>query len=149
MVSLFQQLAESKQAEIVRIQPILSSVQTKSDNFNKAYKNLQRAQRNAGQIVDLLQDRYYWGDFLAQMRTALITAEGQIEKKMSAQKPGVEVGVWIEKMSSSADLAGSAAPNGGGPAVVPQIAYAMPGPSPVPGYPPPTQIPAARPRPRR
>src|SRR5579863_3653768 len=51
---LFQQLAESKEAEIARIQPLLTSQQDKSDRFDRAYKNLQKTQQNAGQIVDLL-----------------------------------------------------------------------------------------------
>src|SRR5271165_2431930 len=38
---LFQQLAESKQAEIDRIQPKLTQITTESDNFNRAYKKLQ------------------------------------------------------------------------------------------------------------
>jgi len=133
---LFQQLAESKQAEVDRIQPQVNAAQAKSDSFNRAYKNLQKAQQTAGQIVDLLQDRYYWGDFLADMRTALITAEGEIKKKMSAQKPGVETGVWIEKMSSSADLSGSASSPSGAPAVAPQFNYGIPGRGAIPGYPP-------------
>ncbi|HXA45795.1 MAG TPA: type IV pilus assembly protein PilM [Candidatus Angelobacter sp.] len=133
---LFQQLAQSKQAEVDRIQPLLTSQQDKSDRFDRAYKNLQKTQQNAGQIVGLLQDRYYWGDFLADMRTALITAEGDIKKKMSAQKPGVETGVWIEKMSTRADLSGSASSSPGAP-TAPQINYGIPRPGEMPGYPPP------------
>jgi len=136
---LFQQLAESKQAEVDRIQPLLTSQQAKSDSFEKAYKNLQKAQQNAGQIVDLLQDRYYWGDFLADMRTALITAEGDIKKKMSAQKPGVETGVWIEKMSTGADLSGNASSPSGAP-MAPQINYGIPRPGEIPGYPSPQTV---------
>ncbi len=101
---LFQQLANSKQAEIDRIQPQVTSAQAKSDTFDKAYKQLQKAQQNSDQIVDLLQDRYYWGDFLGDMRLALIAAEAEMKKKLSVQKSGVEVGVWIEKMTSSQDL---------------------------------------------
>ncbi len=47
-----------------------------------------------------MQQRYYWGDFLAEMRRALIRSEDDVEKKLSAQKPGVEVGIWIEQMTS-------------------------------------------------
>src|SRR5580693_1791035 len=49
---LFQQLAESKQAEVDRITPLQTSAQAKSDSFNRAYKNLQKSQQTAGQIVD-------------------------------------------------------------------------------------------------
>jgi len=138
---LFQQLASNKQAEIDRIQPAFTSAQAKSESFQKAYKNLQKTQQNAGQIIDLLQDRYYWGDFLNDMRTALITAEGDIQKKLSPQKAGVQVGVWIEKMSSGADLsAGGAAPGAAAPPPgMPFYRIPMPGMAPgtMPGYPPP------------
>jgi len=138
---LFQQLAESKQAEIDRLQPQVTKAQTESDNFTKAYRKLQNAQQNANQIIDLMQDRYYWGDFLASMRTALITGEGEIKKKLSAQKPGVDVGVWIEKMSTAVDLSGNAS---GAPPVSPGVGVVyrlpgMPGAPGMPGYPPPQQ----------
>jgi type IV pilus assembly protein PilM len=105
---LFQQLASSKQAEIDRISPEALTEQNKSDVFQRADKTLKNSQKEAGQIVDLLQDRYYWGDFLADLRSGLIRAEADIQKKMSVQKPGVQAGVWIEKMTSSADLTSSA-----------------------------------------
>jgi type IV pilus assembly protein PilM len=105
---LFQQLAASKQAEIDRISPEATSEQNKSHVFDQAHQKLKNSQNEADQIVGLLQDRYYWGDFLADLRSGLIRAEADIQKKMSAQKPGVQAGVWIEKMTSSADLASSA-----------------------------------------
>jgi type IV pilus assembly protein PilM len=147
---LFQQLAQSKQTEIARIQPQADAAQHSFDVFNKAYKKLQSTQQTANQIVDLMQDRYYWGDFLAQMRSALITAESDIKKKMSLQRPGVEVGVWIEKMSTSADLSASAGPPGAPPpSVSPAGMYRELAPRGMPGYPAPmapqTPSPAANP----
>jgi type IV pilus assembly protein PilM len=101
---LFEELATSKQAEIDRITPQVETLQHKSDVFQQAYKKLQKSQKQANQIVGLLQDRYYWGDFLADMRSALIRAESDIQKKLAAQKPGVQVGVWVEQMTSASDI---------------------------------------------
>jgi type IV pilus assembly protein PilM len=103
---LFQQLAVNKQAEIDRIDPQVQQKTHTSEVFNQAYKKLQKTQKEASEINTLLQQRYYWGDFLAEMRNALIRSESDIKKKLSAQKPGVDVGIWIEQMTSSANLAG-------------------------------------------
>jgi type IV pilus assembly protein PilM len=111
---LFQQLAVNKQAEIDKIDPQVQQKTHASEVFKQANKKLQKAQKEAGQINTLLQQRYYWGDFLAEMRGALIRSESDIQKKLSAQKPGVEAGIWIEQMTSSANLSGGG-PGAGGP----------------------------------
>ena len=45
-----------------------------------------------------MNDRYYWGDVLAELRRVLIRAENDTQKELSAQKPGVQAGIWIEQM---------------------------------------------------
>ena len=45
-------------------------------------------------------ERYYWGDVLTELRGALIRAEEEVKKKLSAEKPGVEAGIWIEQMTT-------------------------------------------------
>jgi hypothetical protein len=63
-----------------------------------------------------MQDRYYWGDVLAELRSALIRAEADIQKKLSAQSPGVQAGIWIEQMTSmSTDNSGAPTPDYGAP----------------------------------
>jgi type IV pilus assembly protein PilM len=109
---LFQELAASKQAEIDRITPEVDNETHKSDVFNAANTKLQQSHKQADQIVALLQERYYWGDFLAEMRSALIRAEAGVQKKLSAQKPGVQAGIWVEKMTAATDLGANAAPPG-------------------------------------
>ncbi len=123
---LFQDLAADKQAQVDRLAPEVAAAQKKSDMFDAAYKKLQKSQGDAGQIVTLLQDRYYWGDFLGSMRIALIRAESDIQKTMSAQKPGVQAGVWVEKMTSSSDLGDSS--QSGQPGMPPPNAPPMYGP---------------------
>ena len=97
---LFQKLADNKKAEIERLTPQVGQATDKMNVFRQAYGKLQGAKKNADQIAVWMQDRYYWGDFLANMRLALIRSEDDLRKKFSAQKPGLEVGVWIEQISN-------------------------------------------------
>ena len=101
---LFEKLAQTKEAAITDLEQKLTPIQAKTENFTKAYARLQEAQKEGDQISAWLEERYYWGDVLGQMREALIRSEIDIKKKLSAQKPGVEVGVWIEQFNSAPNL---------------------------------------------
>jgi len=106
---LFQKLAVNKEAEIDRLMPKVDELNHKVERFNAAYKKLQKTQKESGQVMTWMQQRYYWGDFLADMRRALLRSEDDIKKKLSAQKPGVDVGIWVEQMTSAANLGGTSA----------------------------------------
>ena len=110
---LFQKLAVNKEAEIARLDPKVTELNAKMDRFTGAYKKLQKSQADSGQITTWLQQRYYWGDFLSEIRHALLRSEDDIKKKLSAQKAGVDVGIWIEQMTSAPNLGSSAGANGG------------------------------------
>jgi type IV pilus assembly protein PilM len=101
---LFQKLAVNKEVEIARLEPKVTTLNAKAEQFNNAYKKLQKTQADAAQIATWLQQRYYWGDFLSELRLALMRSEAEIQKKLSAQKPGVDVGVWIEQMTANSTL---------------------------------------------
>ncbi len=101
---LFEKLAQAKEKEIQDLQPEVEQIQAKFESFNRVYSKLQVTQAEAGQITAWMEDRYYWGDVLAQLRGALIRSEDDIKKKLSAQKPGVEAGIWIEQLSSDPNL---------------------------------------------
>ena len=116
---LFQKLAESKEKEIKDLEPQVQKLKTKADQFDRAYKKLQATQKEAGQITSWMEERYYWGDVLAELRRVLIRYEDDIKKKLSAIRPGVEAGVWIEQLTLG---------NTPGPATGPG---AVPGPMPV------------------
>ena len=105
---LFQKLAVNKEREIDRLGPVVADLSNKVDRFNSAFKKLQRTQAEAGQITTWLQQRYYWVDFMAEMRRALIRSEADIRNKLSAQKAGVDVGIWVERMTSASNPAASA-----------------------------------------
>jgi hypothetical protein len=79
-------------------------LQLKSDKFKSAYGKLTSAKKDADQIATWMAERYYWGDVLSQLRGALINSEDDVKKKLSAQKPGVEAGIWIEQMTTLAGV---------------------------------------------
>jgi type IV pilus assembly protein PilM len=145
---LFTKLANNKAAEIERLTPKLDEMDRKFQKFDGAYKKLKKSQEEAVQISAWMQDRYYWADFMGEMRKALIRSESAIQKKMSAQKPGTDVGIWVEQMISQPNL-GSAtgapgmAPMPGMPGGMPNY-QGMPGgaPSGMPneGAPPPPPV---------
>ena len=127
---LYEKLAQTKEADISDLEPKLAQIQAKSDSFSKVYGKLQTAQKEAAQVTTWMEQRYYWGDVLAQMRGALIRSEADIKKKLSVQRPGIEAGVWIEQFTSDPNL---------GNAVVQQITdpyrqnpYPQPYPQPYP-----------------
>lgn len=93
---LFDQLAVSKDQQIAALEPQVNVLTQKSDRFKNAYRKLTDAQATAEQLATLMNDRYYWGDTLSQVRGALIRAEEVMKKKLS----GSETGVWIEQITS-------------------------------------------------
>ena len=116
---LFQKLAANKEAEAANLDPKVQELNNKSTNFKSAYGKLQKAQKEADQITTWMQQRYYWGDFLADMRRALLRSEDSIKKKLSAQKPNVEAGIWIETLTADSNLGGMSAAAGGAPPPMP------------------------------
>jgi type IV pilus assembly protein PilM len=97
---LFEKLAENKKTEIDRLNPQVEQLSHKMEVFKGTYAKLQATKKTADQISAYMQQRYYWGDFLAELRRAFIRSEDDVRKKLSAQKPGVEVGIWIEQITS-------------------------------------------------
>jgi type IV pilus assembly protein PilM len=103
---LFEKLAQSKEKEITELEPKVQQIQAKYDSFKKVYSKLQAAQKEADQIATWMEQRYYWGDVLVQLRGVLIRSEEDIKKKLSEKKSGVESGIWIEQLTTLPDLQG-------------------------------------------
>ncbi len=112
---LFNAIAGNKEKAAEDLKPQVQEKTVKFDKFDKQYKSLQKAKAQSQQITTYLQDRFYWADFMANLRQALVRAEESSKKKLSAQKPGVETGVWIEQMTSDSALGSSAAQPPGAP----------------------------------
>ena len=78
---LFQELAASKQAEIDRINPEGEAILSNKLIFNRLTTSCRSLKDEASQITSWLQAPVLLGDFLAELRSALIRAEdGQPRK---------------------------------------------------------------------
>jgi type IV pilus assembly protein PilM len=97
---LFQKLAKSKEDELGKLQPEVQRRQAKADQFNRIYSQVTSTQKDADQIAKWMDDRYYWANVLAELRRVLIHAENNVQKKLSAERPGVQAGIWIEQMAT-------------------------------------------------
>jgi len=141
---LYEKLGQAKDKEIDDLQPKVSQMQEKSDKFKQAYSRFQAAQKEAAQITEWMEDQYYWGDVLTQLRGSLIRSEDDIKKKLSAQKPGVEAGIWIEQLTSDPNLGTASAGNAYAPTYAPPMGMPgarMPGmPGGMPGAAPATDV---------
>jgi cell division ATPase FtsA len=116
---VFKQLAQVKYTALNIVQPKLDSANDLKNRMQAAKEKLTAAQTGAGQISTWMQDRYYWGDLLSQTRAAFIHAEGDVEKKLSTEKPDVQTGIWIEQMTTmgaTATAANNPQPNMNGSA---------------------------------
>ncbi|MFZ1073529.1 MAG: type IV pilus assembly protein PilM [Verrucomicrobiia bacterium] len=105
---LFQQLAGSKQNEIANLEPKVRQLQARTDQFRSAYSKLLATRNEAKQTTTWMEERYYWGDVLAELRRALIRAEADVKKKYVAQNPKMDAGVWIEQMTTKPNPGGNA-----------------------------------------
>ncbi|HLZ53745.1 MAG TPA: hypothetical protein VKS19_04625, partial [Verrucomicrobiae bacterium] len=101
---LFESLAKSKEAELDRLKPEVQQMQEKFDRFNKIYGEVGTTRQEADQVAAWMNNRYYWGDVLADLRQVLIRAENDVQKKLSAERQGVQAGIWIEQLTSMAPL---------------------------------------------
>jgi len=100
---LFQKLAVTKENDADDLEPKVAELQDKSDRFNNAYQSFQSTKAESDQITTWLAARYYWGDVLTELRRVMIQSEGDMKQKLSAQKPNVETGIWIEQLTTLAN----------------------------------------------
>ncbi len=102
---LFQKLADNKKVEIARLNPQADQLNAKMERFKQTYAKMAATKQSADQIAAWMQQRYYTGDFLTELRAALTRSEDDIRKRMSVKKPDVEVGVWIEQLNGGVTAA--------------------------------------------
>jgi len=104
---LFSKLADLKQDQIAKLEPEIRSKQAKSDQFKKAYDSFKNAKTQADMLGNWMGERFFWGDVTTELRRVLLVSEEEQRKKLSAQKPNVEVGIWIEQMITDPSLGNS------------------------------------------
>ncbi len=122
---LFTKLAGNKKLEIDKLNPKVGELSGKMQRFKDAYNQMQAQKKTADEIAAYMQARYYWGDFLGELRRAVIRSEDDVRKKMAAQKPGVDVGIWIEQITNPNTTASGAGAAGGPPTPAPFNPYTM------------------------
>ena len=103
---LFDKLAAVKNDQLEQVKRELGPAQQRDQEFTKAYHtDLKKAKQDTDQVVNLMNDRYYWTDVLAELRMILIRAEEKTKASFRA-----DTGIWIEQLTtgspSSADANG-------------------------------------------
>jgi type IV pilus assembly protein PilM len=145
---LFDKLAAVKSEQLAKITPELEQQKRKSDQFKRAYGELNKTRTEVDQVVEYLNDRYYWADVLTELRTILRRVEDSTRTALH-----LDSGVWIENLISARleDMTGGQSGNAPGfPPVPPSFnpgddprrarMQAMEAGGPVP---PPVPVPAA------
>src|SRR6266568_4496002 len=97
MAFLFDKLAGVKDEELKKVEPQVAEQQHKSDQFKTAFNNLKKTQQDVDQVVEWINDRYYWADVLGELRRVLIRAEEGMKTKLRT-----DAGVWIEEFTTAA-----------------------------------------------
>jgi hypothetical protein len=105
---LFNKLATVKKDQLEKIQPTISQLQGKEQNFKRAYGDLKKIEGNADQYSQWLEERYMWADILREIRAALIRAEDATKREF-----GTDTGVWIVSLNSYSTTGSTAAPAAG------------------------------------
>jgi type IV pilus assembly protein PilM len=93
---LFDKLADAKNEQINQVEPQVKEQERKAEQFKTAFNNLKKAQQDVNQMVGWIDDRYYWGDALAELRNILIRVEDVTRTKFRK-----DTGIWIEIFNSS------------------------------------------------
>ncbi len=113
---LFDKLASAKTDALEALHREVEPLKQKSQQFETARNNLAKTQKDVDQIVTWMDERYYWGDVLTELRRIAMKVESGMKTKLRT-----DTGVWIEQFQTAEprpdlDLAAQAAAAGGAPA---------------------------------
>ena len=104
---LFDKLADVKNAALQKAKEDIEPQKVKSEQFKKAWGDLQKTQKEKDQTVEWMAHRYYWAEVLTDLRQALTRVEAATKLKLHS-----DTGVWVEQMITSlpaTDVAAGAA----------------------------------------
>jgi type IV pilus assembly protein PilM len=104
---LFDKLAGVKSNAYNTFHPQVERAQQKKQQFDAAYNALKKTQKDVDQVVEWMNDRYYWGDVLKELRGALIKVETGMNTLYHAN-----TGIWIEQFTTAAQIEGIAGAEG-------------------------------------
>src|SRR5204863_5829771 len=89
---LFDKLAEVKQGVLEKAKTDIAPLKEREEKFKREFGNLNKAQKDANQTVQWMNDRYYWADVLTELRGVLIKVEAATRTRLHT-----DTGVWVEK----------------------------------------------------
>ena len=89
---LFSRLARVMEEDLKRVSTDVQPLQTREQQFKRAYGELKRLQEDAAQITSWMEQRYYWADLMMELRRVLMTVEENTKRRL-----GVDAGVWVER----------------------------------------------------
>ena len=111
---IFTQLADVRRKELDKTIEEVKPDETRAEQFKVAYNNLNKTRKDVDQVVDWVNNQYYWADVLTQLRNVLIRVETGAKSKFRA-----DAGVWVERMITAPEGAEGELPaadaTGGGP----------------------------------
>ena len=93
---LFSKLADVYRQDLEPLKQTIAKQQAKETQFKKAMADKAKAQQDADQFAEWLQDRYYWAGVLTELHGIFIQVEATSKVSLRA-----DVGVWIEKFVST------------------------------------------------
>src|SRR6266446_3901595 len=96
---LFDKLAGVKTKALDDVKPEVQKEEAKATLFKRAYGDLKKTQQDSDQVVEWINDRYYWADVLGELRRVLIRAEEGMKTKLRT-----DAGVWIEIFTTAAPV---------------------------------------------
>jgi len=89
---LFSRLARVMEEDLKRVSADVQPLQTREQQFKRAYGELKRLQEDVAQITSWMEQRYYWADLMMELRRVLMTVEESTKRRL-----GVDAGVWVER----------------------------------------------------
>ena len=108
---LFDNLAKGNDAALKELQQEIDPAKRKQEQLDKEIAGLKKKQKDAEQIATYMDQRYYWGDVMSELRNVLVKVEGGMKSRFRA-----DTGIWIDEFITAAarvddtSLAGGAAP---------------------------------------
>jgi type IV pilus assembly protein PilM len=92
---LFDKLAGAKDDALQKVHPEVAQQEGKASRFDASLRDLKKTQTDAGKLIAWMDDRYYWGRVMSELRNVLIKTEGTMKSQLNA-----DTGIWIEQFKT-------------------------------------------------
>lgn len=89
---LFSRLARVMEEDLKTVTNDVQPLQVREQQFKRAYAELRRLQDHAAQLTSWMEQRYYWADFMMELRRVLMEVENATKNRL-----GADAGVWVER----------------------------------------------------